>query len=516
MYKVKTKIWKKIFDVDTIDQIFKQAEKVIPYKTFDEDISSATSNGNYFAHLETDIENDTIGVSPKQIKSFLEKNEIAQIGEMLVLLTYLGLKNKDKYVDGDRQLNWKGVFNDYMSGKTIQEVIISLKLKADIKKRAQENIFWLFLDSPDFNFKKKYALKADLWKETYKMVPKDEMLCMFVMPLNFNKKKSGELAKEYGAINTLDNFKKFLNIQLLRSPYDNSSFIYSNAFYNEESLTAAEQAMLSNLSESAIESIDIKSFSRDFKDYKYFNELIADLNDAAKASQSLVGKIRNFHAGLNTFITRVSFISGIIEEEVEEFALRLPRRVKSEIANRYGSSDIIGQYYRVWKDRAESNLFSGELTIGKYTISILESDNPEQLVLGEMTDCCQLIGGEGQGCLISGLENESQGFVKVEKNGQVYAQSWFWTHEDVLCFDSIELPPSDNQDKIIELYVAFAKKLAKKYKFKVVYAGRDGNRVPKKVLDLPVEDTSYKDFFDDKVYSDTIECGVAVLYEKDK
>lgn len=59
--------------------------------------------------------------------------------------------------------------------------------------------------------------------------------------------------------------------------------------------------------------------------------------------------------------------------------------------------------------------------------------------LGELTDCCQYIGGAGQACAEHGVASENGGFYVVEKDGEILGQTWAWrgTH-GAMCFDSLE------------------------------------------------------------------------------
>lgn len=62
------------------------------------------------------------------------------------------------------------------------------------------------------------------------------------------------------------------------------------------------------------------------------------------------------------------------------------------------------------------------------------------LFLGEMTDCCQSIGGVGSPCARHGYTSPDSGFYVVENaKGKIVGQSWAWRGtKDELCFDSLE------------------------------------------------------------------------------
>lgn len=70
----------------------------------------------------------------------------------------------------------------------------------------------------------------------------------------------------------------------------------------------------------------------------------------------------------------------------------------------------------------------------------LANDDIRGLFLGEMTDCCQSIGGAGEKCARHGFTSENGGFYVVETaKGEIIGQSWAWRgKEGELCLDSLE------------------------------------------------------------------------------
>lgn len=70
----------------------------------------------------------------------------------------------------------------------------------------------------------------------------------------------------------------------------------------------------------------------------------------------------------------------------------------------------------------------------------LANDDIRGLFLGEMTDCCQSIGGAGDGCARHGFTSENGGFYVVETaKGEIIGQSWAWRgKKGELCLDSLE------------------------------------------------------------------------------
>ena len=84
---------------------------------------------------------------------------------------------------------------------------------------------------------------------------------------------------------------------------------------------------------------------------------------------------------------------------------------------------------------------------------VLEKDDPLGFVLGDITNCCQHIGGAGEECVDDGYSNPNAGFlvfeetVKDENNnpteqkrilGQAYV--WYDPVTKTVCYDNIEIP----------------------------------------------------------------------------
>ena len=87
----------------------------------------------------------------------------------------------------------------------------------------------------------------------------------------------------------------------------------------------------------------------------------------------------------------------------------------------------------------------------------LAKDDPLGFVLGDITNCCQHIGGMAQSCVDDGYKNPNAGFIVFEEsilddNGldteekRVLAQAYVWYDPDTktVCYDNIEIP-----DKIL-------------------------------------------------------------------
>jgi hypothetical protein len=74
------------------------------------------------------------------------------------------------------------------------------------------------------------------------------------------------------------------------------------------------------------------------------------------------------------------------------------------------------------------------------TFRRLEPGDVRGLFLGEITDCCQSIGGQGEQCARNGFTSEDSGFYVVENSrGKIVGETWAWRGRDgELVFDSLE------------------------------------------------------------------------------
>ena len=81
----------------------------------------------------------------------------------------------------------------------------------------------------------------------------------------------------------------------------------------------------------------------------------------------------------------------------------------------------------------------------KYYLKKLDSRDPRAAMLGRLTDCCQMIGGQGEDCAIYGITRPNSGFYVLCKgdaekdDGEIVSQCWAWRGEGgALVFDSVE------------------------------------------------------------------------------
>lgn len=131
----------------------------------------------------------------------------------------------------------------------------------------------------------------------------------------------------------------------------------------------------------------------------------------------------------------------------------------AEIVGKYGYDEEqfehIQEVYNVAKTIKDKYVISADRAKGKngITFRILEKDDPIGFVLGDITNCCQHIGGEGEECVDDGYKNPKAGFLVFEESeldedekptgktrilGQAYV--WYDPETKTVCYDNIEIP----------------------------------------------------------------------------
>lgn len=72
----------------------------------------------------------------------------------------------------------------------------------------------------------------------------------------------------------------------------------------------------------------------------------------------------------------------------------------------------------------------------------IEKSNPLGLVLGNITNCCQVYGNNGQSCMEAGQTDPNCGFITFNHGDKIIGQSWVWfdSVNHVIALDNIEIP----------------------------------------------------------------------------
>ncbi len=113
-------------------------------------------------------------------------------------------------------------------------------------------------------------------------------------------------------------------------------------------------------------------------------------------------------------------------------------------------------------NRTESSIPRIIGTKDEYLYEILRLNDMEGLVVGNKTDCCFTVLGNGYSCLKHAVTSKNGRIFVVKKNNEILAHSWIWRNGDLLCLDNIEISKTINQVDFFEVYLQLADEIMKK------------------------------------------------------
>lgn len=159
----------------------------------------------------------------------------------------------------------------------------------------------------------------------------------------------------------------------------------------------------------------------------------------------------------------------------------------AEYCSRYGYTQNQFNSLKLWmnegikiREEGKENLFCKEDSVksqNKITYRFLEKGDPLGAILGEITNCCQIIGDAGESCCKHGLSNPNGGFVVFELNNKIIGQSWVWYDErsKKICLDNIEIPRSAkyNATKTESDFIGCLKRLSEGFKTEMANKGKE-------------------------------------------
>ena len=100
-------------------------------------------------------------------------------------------------------------------------------------------------------------------------------------------------------------------------------------------------------------------------------------------------------------------------------------------------------------------------TKDEYSYEILRLDDMEALAIGNKTDCCFTVLGNGYSCLKHSLTSNNGRILVVKKGNEILAHSWIWRNGDLLCLDNIEISKKINSVDFFDIYLQVADELIK-------------------------------------------------------
>ena len=154
------------------------------------------------------------------------------------------------------------------------------------------------------------------------------------------------------------------------------------------------------------------------------------------------------------------------------------------------SQEYFEEAQRIWelgRKREASSIPRIEGKEDEYSYEVLRLDDAAGIFIGNITDCCQKVGGAGESSMLHSMtEKNGRVFVVRDADKKIISQSWLWRNGDVVCFDNVEIPYSGNnqknQDAIYEIMKRAAKELCEKDK-DVIYKLLEEGKITKDIAD---------------------------------
>jgi len=523
------KIWKKKFSNEELEQIWNVFIEATPLSKEEWEKTSLTKfmRKNFqIVHPETDKYDDTEGIQPEQLKSFLEFYSLEDFSKLIVFLNKMA-SQKDPFLNNfieDGYVSWEQFFEQIIRPKLnkndsinfligliyiqhFNNALVNFSIDKDVVEKIGEDYTFIFqiIEVVKFkNLKRKISMKdidlesflkerENIWKEVKKIIPKSKYM-LLSNPNNFDTKllpKIEELfgSKQIAKLAEEDQRKASLMINLFGI----------NILSIDSKLLLSEIETLSHLN-------DYNFIVKDFRaGLSKIQEIVTpslfgihNLIVAFSKYPSIYEDIRKKENLTKEDIDLLEYIIGMLNQtrtekekeklfSIEPYFWKIFKRYRV-----YGVRDILNliQLFEENKDK-NCNIPNIKGKSGSYEYEIIKKDNPIGLILGYATDCCQVIGNNGESCLRRGYDNEDSAFFVVKKKNRIYAQSWVWIKETnqgkkILCFDSIEVLGKDlNKSKsIMAAYKKVAEELIKNHNFDMVIAGADGNSIPEGIENL--------------------------------
>lgn len=571
------KVWKNLFTKEEIKEIFNafKANSLAYNKEWSVSDKSQfieiTTKYGLFIHPETDLEDNSMGIQPEQIKRFAKSFDLANLEILLFVLNISVQRYKvfqSLYKDSDGFIVWENIWNDFVKSSYHNDMTFKQLLNSVIRKLVKktsgmyaytDSFFNEIVENPfliiyafDNNWKNKYKIvednvnlleqesfnkffieKSGDWKKTG-IKPKSKILqaaraknfskeSLIVIEAIFGNKNIAELSMidQYYAVSLIDFFGqniKDIPLNLLEKGKLNI-------------LIGVEENYLENVSN--IKEIismfgELLTLQQFFNYTKYFkllgSEFVSNLTN--EENRDLFKETFNLYIELEESNCND-------KEDLKNFLVDIKPRWLKYVRRFYKKAVTIANIrdlFNIWKIRSNNQLIpviNGK--VNSYSYSLMDKTiEKESLFLGFATDCCQVPTMDGVACMRSGLSNPEESFFSVTKKGKIYAQSWIWTGTDskgrkFICFDSIEVLGKDlaEMPDILKCYKELCKTLYEKHNFDYAITGADGEKIPNGLSDYCVKKIEQKDFAKKGIiyngsctYTDINELGIYIFDKK--
>ena len=98
----------------------------------------------------------------------------------------------------------------------------------------------------------------------------------------------------------------------------------------------------------------------------------------------------------------------------------------------------------------------------EYSYEVLRLDDVTGIYAGNISNCCQKLGGIGETAMLHSMtEKSGRVFIVRDNNKRIIAQSWLWRNGDTICFDNVEIPDNADSQKNQDAIYTILKKVAK-------------------------------------------------------
>lgn len=575
MYIKQKKVWTNKFESDQLARIWEIFQLTTPTYTSEWNektksmFTTITERYGNFIHPETDIRDDSVGIQPKQILKWIKKYPLDSLENLLFILDHklrVDLTLNQRFTDEDSFIAWKLVWKTYVdpiveSNTADPAIAIGMITKSlfSINKNTTNEALkdlgmnpWLAYFIQDKNWADRYIIDNEVNKESFSNFFFDKktewksvnitprsliMLCsrserfsrdsLKTIELLFGSKQIAQfpLAEQYAAVTLIDFFGKSLNsisIDILKK-----GKLFKKVGLS--SIPDLKEAVATKMTESLIKI----GYNPNTEQYANYSMVLPALGlDFIKNLTTEENQVK-LTESLDLYIELEQ--KNEQDTEFKDFVLTMnPRWLK--YISRYSKHKVtltqLRGLFNIYKQRSNRQALPNlKGKCGSYQYELVDkTNNKEALFLGYATDCCQVFGGVGETCLISGYKNPEESFIIIKKKGKVFAQSWIWWSVDnegkkFLTIDSMEVLGKDLEEMpdIMESYLEISRALVAEHGFDYVITGADGQTIPNGLKKYSQEKISYEEMQErgitykgQSTYTDIKELGIFILDLKKK
>ena len=196
-----------------------------------------------------------------------------------------------------------------------------------------------------------------------------------------------------------------------------------------------------------------KNFMKYSNSYTVFDLTCTSYNNFSNVKKIYPNKTLNTNRAADVLLPEhvINAIKAVeydnVDEGNEEFAL---------LIGSYGYTqkqfEKLQKWFNVGKSIKENMRLFIDMDNEKegITYKMLSKDDPIGAVLGNITNCCQIVSSDGESCVEYGMSEVNSSFITFNYKDKIIAEAWVWYDEDskTICLDNIEVP--NNYLQILE------------------------------------------------------------------